>query len=347
MEEQRIVKIPKYKKVWYSITKFEKYPEMATEGVGRAFSYLAWIIFMFSIILAIGIVIKFNIFAKESLNYLDKNFSEINYTNGELTIKTKDNDSKISIGNVIINTEELTENEIKEYENKTSLAKTEIIIVKDKVYFKFGEQSTSITYKDILDKLKIKEFDKFTLINTLTKQINSPKIYIVYGLALVLYLFISYFVSTLIDVLMLSLFGLITTAIAKIQMRYRAIFNMSVYAITLSTILQLIYAIVTLFTDFNIKYFDFMYSAISFVCLTAAIFMIKSDLIKQQIELMKVIEIKKQEQQNQEQEEKQEEKEQEESERKNEVNKEKDKRENKKDEDEKESPDIEGQGSNA
>ena len=344
MEEQRIVKIPKYKKVWYSITKFEKYPEMATEGVGRAFSYLAWIIFMFSIILAIGIVIKFNIFAKESLNYLDKNFSEINYTNGELTIKTKDNDSKISIGNVIINTEELTENEIKEYENKTSLAKTEIIIVKDKVYFKFGEQSTSITYKDILDKLKIKEFDKFTLINTLTKQINSPKIYIVYGLALVLYLFISYFVSTLIDVLMLSLFGLITTAIAKIQMRYRAIFNMSVYAITLSTILQLIYTLVTLFTDFNIKYFDFMYSAISFVCLAAAIFMIKSDIIKQQIELMKVIEIKKQEQQNEENEEKQEE-EEEESEKKNEENKEKDNEENKKDE--KESPDIEGQGSNA
>lgn len=347
MEEQKIVKIPKYKKVWYSITKFEKYPEMATEGVGRAFSYLAWIIFMFSIILAIGILIKFNIFAKESLNYLDKNFSEINYNNGELTIKTTENNLKISIGNIIINTEELNENEIKEYENKNSLAKTEMIMLKDKVYFKIGEQSTSIPYKDILDKLEIKEFDKSTLISTLTKHINSPKVYIAYGLALVVYLFISYFVSTLIDVLMLSLFGLITTVIAKIQMRYRAIFNMSVYAITLSTILQLIYAIVTLFTDFNIKYFDFMYSAISFVCLAAAIFMIKSDVIKQQIELMKIIEIKKQEQQNEEQEEKQEEKEQEESKKKNEVNKDKDKEEKQKDENEKESPDIEGQGSNA
>ena len=344
MEEERIVNIPKYKKVWYSITKFERYPEMATEGVGRAFSYLAWIIFMFSIILAIGILIKFNIFSKESLNFLEKNFSEINYSNGELTIKTTENDSKISIGNILINTKELTENEIKEYENKTSLAKAEIIMLKDRVYFKLGEQSTSMTYKEILDKLEIKEFDKNTLINTLTKQINSPNVYIAYGLALILYLFISYFVSTLIDVLMLSLFGLITTVIAKIQMRYRAVFNMSVYAITLSTILQLIYTLVTLFTDFNIKYFDFMYSAISFVCLAAAIFMIKSDIIKQQIELMKVIEIKKQEQQNEENEEKKEE-EEEESEKKNEVNKEKDNEENKKDE--KESPDIEGQGSNA
>ena len=141
---------------------------------------------------------------------------------------------------------------------------------------------------------------------------------------------------------MLSLFGLITSIIAKIQMRYRAIFNMSVYAITLSTILQLIYSLVTLFTDFNIKYFDFMYSAISFVCLAAAIFMIKSDFIKQQIEMMKVIEIKKQEQQEEQKEKKEEKKEEEKEDNKEENNKKKDEKK-----DEKESPDIEGQGSNA
>ena len=122
---------------------------------------------------------------------------------------------------------------------------------------------------------------------------------------------------------------------------------MSVYAITLSTILQLIYIFVNLFTDFNIKYFDFMYSAISFVCLAAAIFMIKSDIIKQQMELMKVIEIKKQEQQKEEQEENQEEKEKEKNEEEHEEKKEEDKKDNKKEENEKESPDIEGQGSNA
>ena len=69
--------------------------------------------------------------------------------------------------------------------------------------------------------------------------------------------------------------------------RYRALFNMAVYSITISTVLQLIYMIVKTFTGFNIKYFDLMYTAISFICLTAAIFMIKSDVIRQQIELMK------------------------------------------------------------
>ena len=71
---------------------------------------------------------------------------------------------------------------------------------------------------------------------------------------------------------------------------------MAAYSITISTVLQLIYVIVKTFTGFDVKYFDLMHTAISFICLTASIFMIKSDVIKQQMELMRVIEIKKQEQ---------------------------------------------------
>ena len=124
-----------------------------------------------------------------------------------------------------------------------------------------------------------------------------------YFIVITIYLFISYFIATLLDAIMLSLFGMITTAFARIQIRYRALFNMAVYSITISTVLQLIYMIVKTFTGFNIKYFDLMYTAISFICLTAAIFMIKSDVIRQQIELMKVIEIKKKEQEEENQEE--------------------------------------------
>ena len=56
----KINRIPLHKRFWYSITKFEKYPEMATEGVGRAFLYLGWLFFIFAIIVALGLTIKFN-----------------------------------------------------------------------------------------------------------------------------------------------------------------------------------------------------------------------------------------------------------------------------------------------
>ncbi len=65
---------------------------------------------------------------------------------------------------------------------------------------------------------------------------------------------------------------------------------MSVYAITLSLILRTIYVVVTMLTSFEIKYFDVMYVAVAYISLAAAIFLIKSDVIKQHLELMKIIE---------------------------------------------------------
>lgn len=301
-EQKGIVHIPQYKKLWYSITKFEKYPEMATEGVGRAILYLVWLMTIFAIIVAVGLVYKFNGLAKSGINYIDKNINEITYKNGELSIDLLDSNVKTNIGNVIVDTRDLTGEERQKYESNSNSNQLEIIWLKEKVIVKMGQNVNNYYYKTILDEFGITEFNKSSLVNYLSEKMSSPQIYISYAIAMIIYVFIAYFISTLMDVLFLSIFGLLTALIAKIKMRYRAVFNMSVYAITLSTVLQLIYVFINLFTDFNIKYFDLMYTAIAYICLTAAIFMIKSDVIKQQLELMKIIEIKKQEEQNKEEE---------------------------------------------
>ena len=133
--EPNINRIPLHKKLWYSITKFERYPEMAAEGVGKAFGYLTWLIFMFAIIIAIGLIIKFNFTLKSGIKYLNENFSEINYNDGKLTIQTDINDVKSDVGNVIINTGELTEEQRKQYEN-SSANKPQFIWLNDKVIAK-------------------------------------------------------------------------------------------------------------------------------------------------------------------------------------------------------------------
>lgn len=337
--EEEIVYIPKHKKFWYSITKFERYPEMATEGVKRAFGYLIWLVFVFALILSIFLIIRFTDLAKKGINFLDKNFNEISYSEGVLTIDAVNKSATTDWGNVIVNTEELSEEQLKQYENKKSYTDVEIVWLKEYVLLKYDKEVGKIYYKDILENLEINKFDKTVLLNYLNEQFNSPKIYIMYLIAMTIYLFVSYFIAILLDALILSLFGIITTAFAKIQIRYRALFNMSVYSITISTVLQLIYTIVKAFTGFNIKYFDLMHTAISFICLTAAIFMIKSDVIKQQLELMKIIEIKKQEQEQDSQEEKEEKQEEE-----KEDNTEEKKETEKNDEN---PPDVEEQGSNA
>ena len=40
-----------FKKVWFSVAKFEKYPEMAAEGVPSALKYLTKIMVIFALII--------------------------------------------------------------------------------------------------------------------------------------------------------------------------------------------------------------------------------------------------------------------------------------------------------
>ena len=56
-----------------------------------------------------------------------------------------------------------------------------------------------------------------------------------------MYCFLIFLIGALWYVLMLSFLGFLTTKIIKLRMRYAAIFNMSVYAITLSLLLEIIY----------------------------------------------------------------------------------------------------------
>ena len=81
-----------------------------------------------------------------------------------------------------------------------------------------------------------------------------------------------------------------------------------------------------------------MYTSISYICLAAAIFMIKSDIVRQYIEMLKMREEKKKKEEAVE-----EKKEEDKEENKDKENKKKDKKE----EGNEEAPDINGEGSKA
>lgn len=211
---QQFFKMNFFKKVWYSISKFEKYPEMAALGVKRAILYFIEIVLIMSIIFT-GIYV-----------YYIKNVAE--FDNEELNFS-----EKLAI--------ELTKN----------------------------------------SKIENKE----TIIENLKNE-KSEVLIVATGIAFLM----SNSIGTLIDVFILSAFGVMTCIFAKIKMNYKALFNMSIYAFTLSIILRTIYFAITTLTTFKIKYFDVMYVAIAYISLAAAIFIIKSNVIKQHLELMRIIE---------------------------------------------------------
>ena len=227
-KKEKFQKMNFFKKIWYAITKFEKYPELAALGVKSALIYFVQLILIFSILYT-GVYI-YDVSNNET------------FEGQELTLSEK-------IGQTLLkNNQKLENNEIIQNENIQS--------------------------------------DEFSKMIVNIGKYNDVSITVM----LVISSFISFFMMIILDIFTLSIFGMFTSLIAKIKMNYKAVFNMSIYAMTLSIILEMIYVTITVLTDFKIKYFEVMYIAVAYITLAAAIFLIKSDVIKQHLELMKIIE---------------------------------------------------------
>ena len=262
--KQKKQRIPNFKKIGYSITKFEKYPDMAAEGVGRAFSYLAFLGLLVAIVLSICVTFQIRDIIKQSAEYFDKNVTAVRYKDGELQAEiVGENKIVTDMGTLIVDTS-ISSEEANEYKKEISSSNIGIIWLKDKVIFKTNGRENSYLYKDILNELNITEFNKDDILKLFSERLNTPSMYTFYFVSETVVLFINFFLTTLADILVLTIFGILTSLVAKIQLRYRAVFNMSVYAITLSAILQVIYRVVQLYTNFSIKYFDLMYKHVLF-----------------------------------------------------------------------------------
>ena len=213
---EKFFKMNFFQKVWYSISKFEKYPEMAALGVKKAILYFTELILITSILFTGIYVYNIN-----------------NSNNQENSMIFLQKNVKLLTKNSNIDEEQIEKNLVEQLQNE------------------------------------------------------KPEIRVLY---IGFLFFMLLFSTTLINVFTLSLFGILTCFLAKIKMKYKALFNMSIYALTLPIILHVIYFAITLLTTFKIKYFDVMYSAIAYISLAAAIFIIKSNVIKQHLELMRIIE---------------------------------------------------------
>lgn len=303
-----------FQKVWNSITKIEKYPDMAAEGLGRAFTYICKIVAILAIVLCLGTIYQTHQMLQEGMRYLKEEFPEFTYKEGRLDVSSDErltiSEEDSYVGRTIIDTKTEEEQAINQYINEIEKSGSGMIILKDKVILKNGAIAGTINYqyKELLQQMGITEFTKQNVID----YANSSQIitlYISVFITIFAYSFIMYLLTTLSNAVFLSVFGFLTTWIARIKMRFLAVFNMSIYALTLSIFLNILYIAVNIFTDFNMEYFQVMYVSVAAIYLVAAIFILKTEFVKQQMELMKILqaqEMVKKEMEEKEQEEKQE-----------------------------------------
>ena len=113
---------------------------------------------------------------------------------------------------------------------------------------------------------------------------------------LVIFVFLTLFLETILEMFVFwlmiafltSLIGLIVLKFSRIKMKFSKLYAMSIYASTLSMILTIIYTILNNYFNVYIDIFEYLSMLIAYIYITAVIYMIKSDLIKQQLELIKI-----------------------------------------------------------
>ena len=338
-----------FKKVKYSIFNIEKYPEMATEGTGKAISFVAKLVVILAVVLSVWTLYQTYQMVQEGTNYLENQFPDFSYQNGTLTVNSEDaivieNDQ---FGKIIVDTNTDSEEAINQYLNQINEYGVGALVLKDRAVLKnitmIGE--ISYNYKDSLDSMNLTEFSKQDVVNYVQNgQINS--LYFSVFISLFIYSFAMYFINTLWYAIIIGIVGYFTMLLLKMKMRYVAVFNMAVYALTLSTILNIIYLIINILFNFTIEYFSIMYVTVATIYLLAAIFILKTDLMKKQAEVMKIIEAQQIIKKEQEEQENSKEEEKKERQKKDKEEEKKDK-ENKKEENEGNVKNDEPEGSNA
>ena len=318
-------KIPFFKRLKNAITNFDEYQKFSQEKLGTAIKYFLKLMLIFSILISGFLTARMY----KEIETIKTSFAEecpdFRIENNTLLIEGENKKYEKDIGyetlELIVDSEntDLTEEQNGQYQRI-------IAFYKDRMVMKTMDTKTSMTYEDISKNQNINGLSKQQILD----YANSNEMLVIYSIFFVvtiIFVFIAYSIQILLDIFLLSIIGLIMSKIAAVKLKYKEVFNMSIYALTLSIVLYLIYICVNISTGFTIKYFDLAYQIISYIYIVTAILMIKSDLIKQQIEVGRIIEEQKKVKEEKKQEDNEEEKPKEDKKEKKEKKEKKDKEE--------------------
>lgn len=299
-EKEEVVNINFFKKVWYSITKFEQYPAMATEGFQRAIKYLVTLTIVVTIFAMIGSLLQMNKLVNSLARYIEQNIPDFTVTDGKVNMELEqpiiiENVQYDSIDKIIVNPLAETDEQKEQSEKDETIVGTTIFFFKDEIILKskIDDEQTArqkYTYNDFVASYtgeNIPTFNKTELVEYLTSY-RMMQFYTRYGLSIFVYLLLINIIYALLDALEIAILGWFTATLAKIKMRFVAIFNMAVYALTLSMILNILYMVINYFVTFKITYFQVAYITIAYIYLAATIFIIKDDFIKKMQEVARI-----------------------------------------------------------
>lgn len=289
--EEKGKKLNFWKKIYHSVFKVENYSEYLIEKKSSAIKYLLLLIFVVTIIVSIFETVIFAKMLNKGYKYFANELPNFEYKDEKLKfseeVKAYDEEYKFYF---IVNTDEnITQEKIKEYKNEIYNTSNGVLVLNNKAIYVIPGTEIEYEIKDIFSQLGLSENinNKQELIDKYNENGSMPFI-ITYFIVCLLQMYIINLITIFMDVIVLAIFGIIAAAICGMKVKFAQMFNIAVHAITLPVIITGTYTIILELTGFVIKYYNIMYLLISYVYIVAAILMIKSDLIKQKEELIKI-----------------------------------------------------------
>ncbi len=289
-------KISFWEKLLISIKDFDQYKIFAIEKLSQSIKYIFQFVLLFVIIISFSFTIKYGMYINGVLNYIKGDLPEFTYENGKLNFNTEDVIEKQSNENTtdisykfLINTKEVSEEEINKYKEKIGQYNYGIIFLNNKIIVQTSLGGTiEKTYKDLETDFQMPQsFNKKELLEFLNTK-NLIVLYIELFTVMYFYLFISYFATILLDSILLAALAYVTARVVRVKLKFSGSYAIALHSLTLPIILNVIYIVVNTYTGFYIKYFNVMYTTISYIYVIAAILSIRSDLIKEQILIEKI-----------------------------------------------------------
>lgn len=298
------IKLGFFKKIKIAVFNLEKYSQFALEKTSESLKYLLKLTLLFSLIISLAITYKTTEFINDSKQRIENELPEFQIENNKLTTQSSEptileNSKLIDYSIVIDSAESITDEKVDEYKDKIELYNFGVIFLNDRIIIKNSMTTNNnfetYSYEDALKLFNYNDniMNKQDLINKIN-EVKPSVLYISLYLAFLIYMFTSYFIATLFETLLLFIMGYFTCKLVNLNLKNNQIYNISIYALTLPILLNTIYIPVKLIADFNIEYFQIMYTTISVIYLVTSILMMRTELTKQQSEVQKIQEVQKQ-----------------------------------------------------
>ena len=281
-----------FSRVKLAIVNLEDYNLFINEKLFIGIKYFFLIVLIFANILTILETYDFSRKMSKGYKYVKSEMPNFQYSNGNLEFSQDVNsyDSEFDFRFITETSKEWSNDNIFEVTDK--ITTQGLILFKDKAVFINNGSRMILDYVQLQEDYGISDINKEILLEKIDA-IGVGGIAVIYFCVILLGLFVFESISLFMDWFVLSIFAYCATKITKTDLNFKQTFNISIYSLTLSIFLYMIYCIANYVFDFYTQYFKTIYLLIAYVYVVAVILMIKSDMMKQKVEIGKIEDIKK------------------------------------------------------